>query len=241
VSWKVSQQGAVAIVAFDRPPENLTTFAALRELDDTLHRIADDESVSVVVITSDRPGYFVGRADRAELDRFARGQRGPDGFERWLWTLLTIETMPQPVVAAIDGQAWGGGCELALACTFRIGSRSAEFCQMEITKGAIPGAGATQRLPRLIGPARAARMILTGQIVRAEEALAIDLLDEIIDGSDFRTAALDWVDQIADKPRAALVAAKRALVEGQRVPLVEGLLNEQRLFLEVFTGQTKEA
>lgn len=240
MSWHVTREGAVAVVAVDRPPDNLTSFALLRELDGLLEEIGNDDSAAVVVITAERPGMFVGRADRADLDRVGRGELDTEEFATWLWTLRRIETIPQPVVAAIDGPAWGGGCELALACTLRIGSARAEFCQMEILRGAMPGAGASQRLPRLIGASRAAEMILTGRPVGAQEAKDIGLLNVLIDASDFRTAALEWTTDFASRRRPALVAAKRALNEGRDLPLQEGLVYEQQLFLEVFSDLVKE-
>jgi enoyl-CoA hydratase/carnithine racemase len=240
MSWHVTREGAVAVVAVDRPPDNLTSFALLRELDELLEAIGNDESTAAVVITAAQPGLFVGRADREDLDKVGRGELDRDEFANWLWTLRRIETIPQPVVAAIDGPAWGGGCELSLACMLRIGSARAEFCQMEISRGAIPGAGASQRLPRLIGASRAAEMILTGRPVGAQEAKDIGLLNALIDASDFRTAALEWTSELAGRRRPALVAAKRALIDGQELPLLEGLMNEQELFLEVFSDLVKE-
>jgi enoyl-CoA hydratase/carnithine racemase len=240
MSWDVTHKGAVAVVTVDRPPDNLMSFALLRELEELLETIGNDESTAVVVITGARPGLFVGRADRGDLDRVGRGELNKDEFARWLWTLRRIETIPQPVVAAIDGPAWGGGCELSLACTLRIGSPRAEFCQMEILRGAVPGAGASQRLPRLIGAGRAAEMILTGRPVGAEEAKAIGLLNALFDDSDFQAAALDWARELAGRRRPALVAAKQALNEGRDLPLLEGLKHEQELFLGVFSDLVKE-
>jgi enoyl-CoA hydratase/carnithine racemase len=240
MSWDVTHKGAVAVVTVDRPPDNLMSFALLRELEELLETIGNDESTAVVVISAARPGLFVGRADRGDLDRVGRGELDTDEFARWLWTLRRIETIPQPVVAAIDGPAWGGGCELSLACTLRIGSPRAEFCQMEILRGAVPGAGASQRLPRLIGAGRAAEMILTGRPVGAEEAKAIGLLNALFDDSDFQAAALDWARELARRRRPALVAAKRALNDGRELPLLEGLKHEQELFLGVFSDLVKE-
>ena len=240
MSWDVTHKGAVAVVTVDRPPDNLMSFALLRELEELLETIGNDESTAVVVISAARPGLFVGRADRGDLDRVGRGELDTDEFARWLWTLRRIETIPQPVVAAIDGPAWGGGCELSLACTLRIGSPRAEFCQMEILRGAVPGAGASQRLPRLIGAGRAAEMILTGRPVGAEEAKAIGLLNALFDDSDFQAAALDWARELAGRRRPALVAAKQALNEGRDLPLLEGLKHEQELFLGVFSDLVKE-
>jgi len=240
MSWHVSHEGAVAVVAVDRPPANLMSFALLRELDELLDAIGNDESTAVVMITAVRPGVFVGHADRSDLDKVGRGELDRDEFATWLSTLRRIETIPQPVVAAIDGRAWGGGCELSLACTLRIGSQRAEFCQMEILRGAIPGAGASQRLPRLIGAGRAAEMILTGRPGGAEEAREIGLLNGLLETADFRTAALEWAIELARRRRPALVAAKRALNEGRDLPLLDGLMHEQQLFLEVFSDLVKE-
>ena len=240
MSWDVTHEGAVAVVSVDRPPKNLMSFALLHELDELLEEIGNDQTTAVVVITAARPGMFVGHADRDDLDKVGRGELASTEFESWLWTLRRIETIPQPVIAAIDGPAWGGGCELALACTLRIGSPRAEFCQMEIVRGAIPGAGASQRLPRLIGASRAAEMILTGRPVDAQEAKEIGLLNALVDAPDFRAAALQWAAELAGRRRPALVAAKQALYEGQELPLLEGLMHEQQLFLDVFSDLVKE-
>lgn len=240
MTWDVAREGAVAIVSVDRPPENLMSFALLRELDELLEKIGQDDDTAVVLITAARPGQFVGRADRGDLDRVGRGELDSDEFANWVWALRRIESIPQPVIAAIDGPAWGGGCELALACTLRIGSPRAEFCQMEILRGAIPGAGASQRLPRLIGAGRAAEMILTGRAVDAQEAKAIGLLNVVIDQPDFRSAAIEWAVELASRRRIALVGAKRALNDARELPLLEGLMHEQTLFLDVFSSLVKE-
>ena len=240
MSWDVTHEGGVAVLAVDRPPDNLTSFALLRELDELLEAIGSDDNTSVVVITAARPGLFVGRADREDLDKVGRGELDKEEFANCLWTLRRIETIPQTVVAAIDGPAWGGGCELSLACTLRIGSTRAEFCQMEILRGAIPGAGASQRLPRLIGAGRAAEMILTGRPVGAQEAKEIGLLNALIDAPDFRRTALGWATELAHRRRPSLIAAKRALNEGRELSLLDGLRHEQQLFLEVFSDLVKE-
>jgi enoyl-CoA hydratase/carnithine racemase len=239
--WDVRRDGAVATVAFDAPPANEMTLVALAELDALLHELARDEGVSVVVVASDRPGAFIAHADRGDVADLRSGAIPPESFERWLWTLLTLESLPQPVVAAVDGQAWGGGCELSLACTFRVCTPRAHFCQHEIGRGAMPGAGATQRLPRLVGAAHAARMVLTGCVVDAPEAMRIGLVDALLDEEDFMGAVRTWIEPLVDKPRASLMAAKRALVEGSRMPLLDGLRFEQRLFRELISGADRQA
>jgi enoyl-CoA hydratase/carnithine racemase len=143
--------------------------------------------------------------------------------------------MPQPVIAAVNGQAWGGGCELALACTMRVAAASAHFSQPEVTVGIIPGAGGTQRLPRVVGPGRAAELVLSGRVVDADEALRIGLVEAVLPDDDFLARAARWAQPIATKPRHAIVAAKRALVEGFDLPLADGLRVEGRLFVECQT------
>ena len=234
--WDLRQDGPVMTVAFDAPPSNQLSLEDLTVLDDLLQQVAQDESVSVVVIASDHADTFIAHADSRDVVGLLSGAIPPDSFERWLWTLLRLESLPQPVVAAIDGQAWGGGCELSLACTFRLCSPRAHFSQHEIGRGAMPGAGGTQRLPRLIGPAHAARMVLTGWVVDAPEALRIGLVDALLDEDDFMGAVRTWIEPLADKPRGALIAAKRALVEGSRMPLLDGLRHEQRLFRDLVAG-----
>ena len=108
--------------------------------------------------------------------------------------------MPQPTVAAIDGQAWGGGCETALACTVRLGSERAHLGQPEVTVGLIPGAGGTQRLPRIVGPAVGAELCITGRVVHADEALRVGLLNAVLPTEGFLDHALRWCGQITRNP-----------------------------------------
>lgn len=235
--WDLRLDGSVATIAFDAPPRNEMSLDALAELDVLLQEVGQDERISVVVMSSEREGVFVAHADLGDVGKLRSGELPPASFERWLWTLLRLESLPQPVVAAIDGQAWGGGCELALACTFRLCSPRAHFAQHEIARGAMPGAGGTQRLPRIVGPAHAARMVLTACVLDAPEALRIGLVDAVLDGDDFPGEVRAWIERLTDKPRASLVAAKRALVDGAAMPLLEGLRHEQRLFSELMGGR----
>jgi enoyl-CoA hydratase len=234
--WHVDRRGAVALATFDRPPRNFMSFAAMEQLEGTLRELAGVDSVNVVVLTGGVPGYFVAHADLDDLRRIGRGEPVEGDPRSWGRALSLAESMPQPVVAAVGGQAWGGGCELALACTLRVASASAHFGQPEVNVGIIPGAGGTQRLPRLVGPGRAAELVLSGRIVGAEEALAIGLVNAVLPDDGFVDAAVEWANAIAAKPRAAVVAAKRAVIEGMRLPLDEALRLEGRLFVELQTG-----
>ena len=234
--WEVEHRGAIAVLTFTRPPRNFMSFAAMGELGNRLEELATRDDVSVVVLTGGVPGYFVAHADLDDLARLGRGEPAVGDPASWGRTLARIESLPQPVVAAINGQAWGGGCELSLACTLRVAAASAHLGQPEVSVGIIPGAGGTQRLPRLVGPGRAAELILSGRVVMADEARAIGLVEACLPDDRFVDRVVEWLQPMASKPRGALAAAKRAVVEGLRLPFDEGLRLEGRLFVECQLG-----
>ncbi|MEX2393803.1 MAG: enoyl-CoA hydratase/isomerase family protein, partial [Actinomycetota bacterium] len=148
-----------------------------------------------------------------------------------------LESMPQPTVAAINGQAHGGGCEISLACTLRLIAASGHMGQPEVLVGIIPGAGGTQRLPRLVGPGKGAELILSGRVVGAEECVAIGLANAVLPDESFIASVIDWLQPIARNTRASIAAAKNAVVEGSRLPFDEGLRLEGQLFIQLQTGK----
>ena len=151
-----------------------------------------------------------------------------------------VSKIPKPVVAAITGYALGGGCELALTCDWRVAAADAKLGQPEINLGVIPGAGGTQRLPRLIGPARAKEIIMSGRFVGAEEALAIGLVDKVVPtAADVYAAALALVKPYTTGPAAALRAAKMAVDGGLEMDLASGLAWESQLFAALFATEDK--
>jgi enoyl-CoA hydratase len=236
-SWRAERRGRIAILAFDRPPRNFMSFRAMTDLEALLLELADDESVHVVVLTGGVPGYFVAHADLDDLRAIGQGQPVDGDPGSWGRTLALLGTMPQPVVAAVNGQAWGGGCELSLACTMRVVAASGHFAQPEVNVGIIPGAGGTQRLPRLVGAGRAAELVLSGRPVLAAEAVAIGLANAELPDEGFLDAVVAWVEPMASKSRTALAAAKRAVTEGMALPLDDALRLEGRLFLELQTSR----
>jgi enoyl-CoA hydratase/carnithine racemase len=232
--WNVDIADRIAVLTFTRPPSNWMSIAAMTELADALDEIAGRTSdVTVVVLTGGVDGYFIAHADLDDLASLGRGESVEGDPRAWRRALSTLESMPQPTVAAIDGQAWGGGCETALACTVRLGSERAHLGQPEVTVGVIPGAGGTQRLPRIVGPAVGAELCITGRVVHADEALHVGLLNAVLPTDGFLDHALQWCGQITRNPAAAVFAARRAVIDGLRLPLDEGLRLESRLFREV--------
>ncbi len=196
-----------------------------------LSKLGDE--VTVVMLTGGVDGYFIAHADLDDLSALARGEGVGGDLGAWIRALDLLETMPQPTVAAIDGQAWGGGCETALACTMRVGSERSHMGQPEVLVGIIPGAGGTQRLPRLVGSALGAELCLSGRVILADEAQRIGLLNAVLPNGNFVEAAIAWCEQVARNPAPAVFAAKQAVVQGLRRPLAEGLELEMRLFAEV--------
>ena len=216
------------------------SFAAMGELENLLQALAQREDVNVVVLTGGVPGYFVAHADLDDLSRLGRGEPVEGDPLSWTRTLALIESMSQPVVAAINGQAWGGGCELSLACTLRVAATSAHMGQPEVNVGIIPGAGGTQRLPRLIGSARAKDLIYSGRQVRAEEAKQIGLVDHVYPPGETYAKAVEMARGYAHGPLAALRAAKVALNTGARGEFRAGTVLERELFADLFSTEDQK-
>ena len=200
-SWTREDHDGVAVLTFRRPPSNWMDLVSMGELADHLAALAEESAtVRVVMLTGGLDGYFIAHADLDDLAKLAKGEPIEGDLMSWFRRCTLLDTMPQPTVAAIDGQAWGGGCETSLACTMRIGSERAHLGQPEVAIGIIPGAGGTQRLPRLVGGAIGAELCLTGRIATAEEAHRIGLLNAVLPTDGFRDAAIAWCQLISRHP-----------------------------------------
>lgn len=238
-TWTLRSVDRVAVLTFTRPPSNYFDFASMEELGDQLEALAERSAeFSVVMLTGGVDGYFIAHGDLADLQRAGRGE-APGGMAAWLRLTGLLRDMPQPTVAAIDGQAWGAGNELALACQLRVGSERAHLGNPEVKVGIIPGGGGSQRLPRLIGAGFAADAILRGRVFTAAEALRIGWLNAVLPVDGFVDAAAGWCQDMARLPATALFAAKNVLVRGLELPLDEGIKLEIEAFLDV-TGSSPE-
>src|SRR5581483_6557448 len=232
----VEHRGAVAVVRLDNPKVNALSTALLGELEEVARGFATDPPGAVVVSGGDR--VFAAGADIGEFGGPAEAARVSGAFRH---ALDAVAAIPRATIAAVAGYALGGGCELALACDFRIASTTARFGQPEILLGIIPGGGGTQRLPRLIGVARAKDLVLTGRQIDASEALAIGLVDEVVEPDALFERALERAAALAAGPVVAHGLAKHAIDEGLDGTLADGLALEQRLFAEVFSTEDAAA
>lgn len=231
----------VAILRLDNPKVNALSSDLLRELATAAEGLREDPPGAVVVTGGDR--IF---AAGAEITEFRSVESPSDVITRaeaeligqlFLRALNAVADIPRATIAAISGFALGGGCELALACDFRIASEKARLGQPEILLGIIPGGGGTQRLARLVGPARAKDLIFSGRQVHADEALAIGLVDEVVAPEAVLERALDRASALAAGATAAQGLAKRAIDRGLDITLNGGLDLEQQLFAEVFATE----
>jgi enoyl-CoA hydratase len=210
VSVRLEVENHVAVVTIDRPRAmNALSVATLDELEAVLDRIEADPDVRAVVLTGAGEKAFVAGADITEIKDLDR--QGGEAFARRGQALFArIEAFARPVIAAVNGYALGGGCELAMACDIRVASANARFGQPEVNLGLLPGYGGTQRLPRLVGLGRAKLLMLTGDMVDAEQAYKLGLVDRLVPENSALKESLDLARAIAGKPPLAVGAIKRS-------------------------------
>lgn len=222
----------VAVVRLERPKLNPLSQSLLAELGQTVAELAADLPGAVVLWGGER--CFSAGADVTEFADEERAMEITAGFHA---ALDALAALPRATIAAITGFAFGGGLELALACDFRFAAARARLGQPEILLGIIPGGGGTQRLARLVGPARAKDLVLTGRQVEASEALAIGLVDRVLPEDELLSQALSFAAQLAAGPVVAEGLAKQAIDGGLSAGLAEGLALERKLFAESFRSE----
>lgn len=229
----------VGTIRLDRPPMNALDREVQRQLHEAAAEAAARGDVRAVVLYGG-PKIFAAGADIKEMSTL--DYPGMAARATALQAAFTaVARIPKPVVAAITGYALGGGCELALCADVRIAGDNARLGQPEILLGIIPGAGGTQRLPRLVGPAKAKDLCFTGRHVRADEALAMGLVDRVVAPDDVYTESLAWASRFAQGPALALAAAKEAIDAGLETDLTTGLGIERAHFAALFATEDQKA
>ncbi|MBB3085895.1 enoyl-CoA hydratase/isomerase family protein [Geodermatophilus sabuli] len=232
-------EGGVGTIRLDRPKMNAINEQLHMEVRAAALEAGEREDVRAVVV------YGGERVFAAGADIKAMSQLDGRGMVAWGRELTnsftTVQRIPKPVIAAITGYALGGGYELALCADFRVMGAGAKIGQPEILLGVIPGAGGTQRLSRLVGPAKAKDLVFTGRHVGAEEALEIGLADAVVPDEEVHATAVAMARKFAAGPPLALAAAKRAVDEGLDMTLPDGLALESQLFAELFDTEDQKA
>ncbi|GAA2224810.1 enoyl-CoA hydratase-related protein [Streptomyces amakusaensis] len=228
----------VATVRLDRPPMNALNIAVQDRLLELAAEATRREDVRAVILYGGEKVFAAGAdiKEMREMDHAAMVVRSRALQE----SFTAIARIPKPVVAAVTGYALGGGCELALCADFRIAAEDAKLGQPEILLGLIPGAGGTQRLSRLIGPSRAKDLIFTGRQVRADEALALGLVDRVVPAAEVYEQARAWAGKLAQGPALALRAAKECVDAGLETDIETGLAIERNWFAGLFATEDRE-
>lgn len=225
-------EGAVGVITLDRPPVNAISAELVADLEAILVAAENDE-IRAVVVTGDR--HFAAGADIKEFKVALDAGDDPAGVgEELSRVLVRLERLAKPVIAAVRGSAMGGGLELALACDFRFFADDARCGQPEIALGIFPGAGGTQRLPRLVGLGAARDLIYSGRHVGAEEAKELGIADEIHPADDVLDAAIAAANRYAAGPTTALGLAKHVINDGLGTPMDEALALESASFRRAF-------
>ncbi len=220
----------VASITLDRPPANALSTAMIEEIRSAVELASSDGSGALIITGAGQ--FFAAGADVKEMAQIRAGdienvvRQGQETFQR-------IAECPLPTIAAVNGMAIGGGNELAMSCDFRVAADSARFGQPEVTLGLIPAYGGTQRMARLIGVSRAKELILTGNMISAQEALRIGLVNRVVPGGEEMRAARDIARTILQRAPLAVKASKSAIDRGAALPLREGLDREREAFMRV--------
>jgi enoyl-CoA hydratase/carnithine racemase len=224
----------IAVLTIDHPPVNSFNTQVVTELEEAIDGLLADDKVKAIIITGGGTNAFVAGADIPEIKDLFEGQDEAavaEFGERGHRTFFKIERSPKPIIAAINGFCLGGGLELSMACHMRICSDRARLGQPEINLGIIPGWGGTQRLPRLVGKGKAIEMILTGDMITAQEAYRIGLVNKVVPGGAVLKEAQGLARKIASKSKFTSAAALAAISKGLQVSIEEGLKIESEQFV----------
>ncbi len=232
----------VATVTLNRPSvRNALNAQLFEDLERAFRFLAQDPATRAIVVTGAGEKAFAAGADIGDLAHVPDAAGGERLALRGQSVFRLIEMLPKPVIAALNGFALGGGLELALACTLRLASDTAKLGQPEIKLGLLPGYGGSQRLPRLVGRSAALKLLLTGEMIGAAEALRLGLVDEVLPLAELPARAQTLALLIAQGPQLAIAATLEAVRDGLTLPLEQALALEANLFGRLFdTTDTKE-
>ncbi|OQP05246.1 enoyl-CoA hydratase [Geobacillus sp. 46C-IIa] len=232
-------ENRVAVVSIHRPPLNPLNTKVFQELSALIDELEANQQVRAIVITGAGEKAFVAGADIHEMmDLDLAGMMEMNKISRSAF--LKIENASKPVIAAVNGLALGGGCELALACDLRICSDNAKFAFPEVNLGIIPGGGGTQRLPRIVGQGVAKELLYFGEMIDAQQALAIHLVNKVVPSDELLPTAKEWAGKLAQKPAIAMRMLKEAVNTGVNVDLQSGLMVETSCFGNAFATEDRK-
>ena len=236
----LEKKGNVAIASIDRPKAlNALNSEVLNDLNTLVDTVNADPEIRVLILTGSGEKAFVAGADIGEMSSLSKaegeafGKKGNDVFRK-------LETLPIPTIAAVNGYALGGGCELSTACDIRICADTAVFGQPETGLGITPGFGGTQRLARLIGPGMAKQLIYSARNIKADEALRIGLVNAVYPAEELMPAAEKLAETIAKNAPIAVRACKKAINEGLEQPMDEAIVLEEKLFGSCFETEDQK-
>lgn len=235
---QIREENKTAVLTLNRPAVlNALSYDFLKEIAEGLESLDHNEAVNCMILTGSEKGFAAG----ADINALA--EQTPVGILKMdmhgLWT--RIRQIKKPIIAAVSGFALGGGCELAMTCDIIIASENAKFGQPEIKLGIMPGAGGTQRLPRLVGKHKAMEMVLTGDFISAEEAFRLGIINKVVPDGMLNYASEKMAESIASQSPVAVQMAKESILRSFSMPLEEGLLFERRNYMTCFdTAEQKE-
>lgn len=232
---RVEVEDGVGTIRLDRPKMNALNAQMQDELAGAARQVTADDDIKAVVIYGGERVFAAG-ADIKEMAEQSYAEMSAHSARLQEFT-TALAAIPKPVIAAITGYALGGGLEVALTADFRVAGEGAKVGQPEIQLGIIPGAGGTQRLARLIGPAKAKDLIFSGRHVKAAEALSLGLVDRVVPDADVYASALEWASTFVGGPALALAAAKQAIDAGLELDLGSGLEVERLQFAGLFATE----
>lgn len=236
----VERRGAVGIITINRPKSlNALSRATVAELAAAVDELNADDGIRAIILTGAGEKAFIAGADIGEFNSLRSAEEAAEYARAGQAVLNRMERLPKPIIAAINGYALGGGCELAMACDIRIAADTARLGQPEINLGIIPGYGGTQRLTRLVGKGTAKLLVLGGDPITAQEAQRIGLVDIVVPAAELMAEAMELAEKLASKAPVALRLCKQAINEGVDGTLAAGLDHEAALFGVVFDTEDR--